>query len=163
MSKIKPQVTITHTPSFHKYRASKSIVVRVVEDLGLDLMYRGVHSWYWYTDTAGVVKLLPNLLLKSDLYKKDLFTCINYAFKVWNEASSRFGLNTWIPVIGRIPGYSSRHAWNLILVGDKTGLHEEQFLFFEPNSGWELSIMLEAAGQAFPIGEEGYQGEVVFL
>ena len=163
MSKIKPQVTITHTPSFRKYRTHKSTVIRIVEELDLDLLYRGVHTWYWYTDIAGVAKLLPNLLLRSDLYKKDIFTCINYAFKVWNKASSRFGLNTWIPVIGRTSDYPTRHAWNLILVGDKTGLHEEQFLFFEPNGGWEMGAVLEVAGQAFPIGEEGYQGEMAFL
>ena len=163
MSNLKVKTGVIHTPSFNRYMVSREFVLRHVRGLNLELLYAGVHMWYWYTDTDGVSKLLPNLLLKSDLYKKDIFTCINYSFKVWNEASSRFGLNTWIPVIGRIPGYTSRHAWNLILVGNKTGLHEEQFLYFEPNGGWEMGIVLEAAGQAFPIGEEGYQGEMAFL
>ena len=153
---------IIHTPSFTKWQIPRSTVVQAIESLGLQPLYPGVHMWYRYTDQQGVAKLLPNLILKSSLYKQSTFTCINYAFKVWNEVASRFGLNTWVPVIGRIPNVSVRHAWNLILMGDETGLKTDQFLFFEPNDGWKMGE-LELAYQAFPLGEEGYSGEMVFF
>lgn len=160
--KIKPPEVI-HTPVYKKWGVQNSYIVNVVRSLGLELLYPGAHAWYWYTDLEGCTNLVPHLLLKSSLYKKDVFTCINYAFKVWNEASSRYGLNTWVPVIGRIPNYEPRHAWNLILLGNVGGLIRDHFLYLEPNDGWDMGIELETAGQAFPVGEEGYQGELVFM
>lgn len=162
MSKLKVQEPVIHIPTFKKWGVPRSYVTGIVSDLGLELLYPGVHALYWYTDPEGCSKLIPHLLLKSGLYKKDVFTCINYAYKVWNEASSRYGLNTWVPVIGKIPGYEPKHAWSLILVGNETGLIVDDFLYFEPNDGWEMGIKLEAAYQAFPIGEEGYKGEMIF-
>jgi len=81
---------------------------------------------------------------------------------MWNEVSSKYELNTWVPIIGRIPGYDDRHAWLLLLLGDETGLIRDDFLYCEPNDGWEFCAELELAYQAFPIGEEGYQGEKIF-
>jgi len=115
--KIKEEpVPIIHIPSFNKWKVPRSYVVQIVESLGLQVLYPGVHAWYSYTDQQGIAKLLPNLILKSSLYKQSIFTCVNYAFKAWNEVATRFDLNTWVPVIGRIPNASVRHAWNLILV-----------------------------------------------
>lgn len=163
MSKLKGQQPIIHIPSFNKYEASRFEVTQKLQGLGLEPLYPdGVHGGYFYTDVEGAVKLLPNLIMASDLYKTKIFTCINYAFRVWNECSRRYDLNTWLPVIGRIPNYEPRHAWNLLLIGDEDGINLDLCLYFEPNDGWEMGTELEAAYQAFPIGEEGYRGEMVF-
>ena len=162
MSQIKTQQPVIHIPSFKKWGVQRYYVQQAIKELGLEELYPGVHQWYWYTNEDGVAVLLPYLILKSSLYKKDRFTCINYAYKVWNECSQRFDLNTWVPIIGRIPNVEVRHAWDLILVGNENGLLPDKFLYFEPNDGWEFNIELETAYQAFPIGEEGYKGEMVF-
>lgn len=163
MSLIKPRNPIVHIPSFRKWGVPCSYVDEKIRGLGLEPLYpRGVHDVYFYTDTEGGAKLLPHLLQKSSLYKPSKFTCINYAFRVWNECSQRYELNTWVPVIGRIPNYEPRHAWILIMLGNKNGLNLDEFLFFEPNSGWEMGIELELAYQVFPIGKEGYKGELIF-
>lgn len=162
MSQIKTQQPVIHIPSFNKWKIGRYQVCQAMQALGLEELYSyGVHRQYWFTDENGVSVLLPNLILKSNLYV-DAFTCVNYAFKVWNECSQRFGLNTWVPVIGRIPNVEVRHAWSLILVGNEIGLLPDKFLYFEPNDGWDFNIELEAAYQAFPIGEQGYKGEMVF-
>ena len=166
MSKVKVQSPvqnpIVHLPSYKKWRVPGTYVDQVVGSLGLTLMYpNGVRKWYHYTDNIGRAALLPHLILKSDLYKADAFTCINYAFEVWNVCGKTYGLNTWVPVIGKIPGTTVRHAWNLIMVGDETGLLKEEFTYFEPNNGWEMGQLLELAYQSFPIGEEGYTGEFI--
>ncbi len=164
MSKFKvQQPAVIHTPTFNKWVETRSKVTEILRELGIELLYPGVHGEYTYTDEAGVAALLPDLIMRSDIYRSNTFTCINYAFRVWNEASLRYGLNTWVPVIGHIPvSPVGRHAWNLILLGDETGLKKDRFLYFEPNDGWMMSIQLELAYQAFPIGEEGYDGEMVF-
>jgi len=161
-SNIKVQSPIVTLPSYKKWKVPVTYVDQLVKQLGFRLLYpNGVHAWYSYTDVDGIAKLLPDLLLKSSLYKTDVFTCINYAYKVWNVCAEKYSLNTWVPVIGHKAGTDVRHAWNLIMVGDKTGLKKEDFLFFEPNSEWDMGE-LEMAYQAFPIGEEGYTGEYVF-
>lgn len=161
--KITPTPPVVHIPSFQKWGVPRAYVAQILELLGLEPLYPwGVHKWYWYTNEEGALKLVPHLLLKSSLYKPDKFTCINYAFRVWNECSLRFELNTWIVTIGRIPNYEPRHAWNLIMMGDEKGLIPENFLFFEPNDGWQMGVELEMAYQAFPIGEAGYKGELEF-
>jgi len=158
-----PIAPVIHIPSFKSWGIQGYYVAQAIKGLGLENLYPGgVHAWYWYTDEDGIAVLLPDLILKSSLYKQDRFTCINYAYKVWNECSQRFGLNTWLPVIGRIPDVEVRHAWNLILVGNENGLLPSKFLYFEPNDGWEFNKELETAYQAFPIGEEGYKGEMIF-
>lgn len=162
MSKLNFQPPVTHTPSFKRWATTRAAVSQKLEALNLQPLYPGVHQTYFFTDVDGGSKLLPNLIEKSNLYKPNTFTCINYAFRVWNECSKRYGLNTWVPVIGTIPNYQPRHAWMLIMLGDETGLILDQFLYFEPNDGWEMGVELENAYQAFPIGEEGYRGEMVF-
>ncbi|MBA7681915.1 hypothetical protein ES703_90259 [subsurface metagenome] len=161
MSKLKVQPVI-HTPSFKRWATTRAAVSQKLEALNLQPLYPGgVHQTYFFTDVDGCSKLLPNLMLKSDLYKPT-FTCINYSFKVWNECSKRYGLNTWIPVIGRIPNYTVRHAWNLLLIGDEHGINLDLCLYFEPNSGFGFGEEIELAYQAFPIGGEGYRGEMIF-
>ena len=167
MSKVKVQSPvqnpIVHLPSYKKWKVPVSYVNQVVKELGLEFLYpSGVHAWYVYTNNEGRAALLPHLLQKSDLYKPDAFTCINYSFEVWNICGKEYGLNTWVPVIGRIPNYPDRHAWILIMVGDETGLKKELFTYFEPNDGWDMGLELETAYQSFPIGEEGYAGEFIF-
>lgn len=163
MSQVKVQQPVIHIPIIKKWGVQNSYVTQVLKKLGLEPLYAGVHKMYYYTNEEGCIALLPNLLLKSELYKPSKFTCINYAYKVWNECSQRFDINTWVPVIGRIPSSSTaRHAWNLIMMGDEKGLDFDKFLYFEPNDGWEFSAELEMAGQAFPIGAEGYTGEFIF-
>jgi hypothetical protein len=164
LSKLKWQDDpVIHIPTFKTWIASRSDVRNVVRALGLEeMMPYGVHGSYAYTDPDGAAKLLPNLLLKSNLYKTARFTCINYAFKVWNECSQRYELNTWVPIIGDIPSSPPQHSWTLILLGDESGIKKEYCLYFEPNDGWDMGQPLEMAYQAFPIGEEGYVGQKVF-
>jgi hypothetical protein len=161
MSKFVVKNPVVHTPTFNIWIASRTDVRAVVLELGLEELYPyGVHGSYAYTDLDGAAVLLPHLLLKSDLYKPARFTCINYAFKLWNECSSRYELNTWVPVIGSIPSSPPKHSWTLILLGNESGIKTEYCRYLEPNDGWEMGE-LEAAYQAFPIGEEGYNGEMV--
>jgi len=47
-------------------------------------------------------------------------------------------------------------------MGNEGGLKTDQFLFFEPNDGWEMGD-LELAYQSFPLGKEGYTGEMIFF
>ena len=164
MSKFIAQVSVAHVPSFKKYVASRTDMANLARALGLqELWPYGVHNNYYYTDKSGVVALLPNLILKSNLYRVDKFTCINYAFKVWLECADRYELNTWVPVIGSVPGVvGMKHAWTLILLGDESGIKQADCLYFEPNDGWAMGAELEAAYQAFPIGQLGYAGEKVF-
>ena len=166
MSKIKvqqPVIPIVHLPSYKKWKVPGTYVDQVVKSLGLQLLYpNGVRKWYAYTNSDGRAALLPHLLQKSDLYKPDAFTCINYAYEVWNICGKTYELNTWVPIIGKIPGYSDRHAWVLIMVGNETGLLKSEFTYFEPNDGWEMGKPLEMAYQSFPIGAEGYAGEFIF-
>ena len=162
MSKIKVQQPIVHLPSFKRWVTTRATISQKLEELGLEPLYPGgVHQNYYFTDVDGCSNLLPNLILKSDLYKP-AFTCINYAFKVWNVCSERYELNTWLPVIGRIPNYPVRHAWNLLLLGDENGIDLDLSLFFEPNDGWQMGVELENAYQTFPIGNEEYRGELIF-
>jgi len=157
------RVTPEHIPSIKKWTVPEIVISQKLSAFGFQLLYpRGVHNWYSYTDVDGSTKLLPDLILASSLYKKDAFTCINYAFKVWNECSRRYSINTWVPVIGKIPDIESRHAWILIMLGDENGLDLNKFLYFEPNDGWEMGAELEMTYQAFPIGKENYKGEMIF-
>lgn len=159
MSRLKVQHPIVHTPSFQKWKVSTSYVDQKVKELGLEPLYpNGAHAWYAYTNEEGVANLLPHLI-QSYIYQ---FTCINYAFRVWNLATELYGLNTWSVVVGRIPDCESRHAWNLIMVGDENGLNLDKFLYFEPNDTWQMSEEIELAYQAFPIGEADYKGEFIF-
>lgn len=153
---------IVHIPRFKTWSVPRYYMTQIVESLGLEPLYPGVHEWYTYTNLEGGIKLVSDLILKSALYKPSKFTCINYAFRVWNEAALRFGLNTWIPVIGRLPDATVRHAWILILLGDETGFKMEWSRYFEPNDGYQMGEELEMAFQVFPIGEEGYSGELSF-
>jgi len=163
MSKFKLQKPVIHIPTIKKWLISREAMTEKVVELGFVPLYPdGVHQQYCYTDVEGLAKMLPDLLLASSLYKKDVFTCINYAYKVWNECSGRYGINTWVPIIGRIPNYTVRHAWQLIMLGNEQGIDLDKSLFFEPNDGWQMGVDLEMAYQAFPIGEEGYLGEFIF-
>jgi len=163
MSQVKVQKPVVHIPRFNRWGVPYSYVDRIIGQLGLKLLYpNGVHELYFYTDSDGCAKLLPHLLLKSDLYKPRVFTCINYAFRAWNLCSEVYELNTWVPVIGRLSGYDNRHAWILIMRGSEKGLSPDEFLYFEPNDSWKMSEELEMAYQAFPISKEGYKGEFIF-
>ena len=164
MSKIKVQQPIIHTPAFKVWETPRSCVDQIIRNLGLDPLYtNGVHKSYFYTDNEGRAQLLPHLIQKSSLYKPSAFTCIQYAFKVWTLCGEIYGLNTWVPIIGRIPNYETgKHAWTLIMVGDKDGLKPGEFNYFEPNEGWEMGETLELVYQSFPIGAEGYTGELIF-
>ena len=162
MSKFAIDDGITHIPSIKRWQVSRDVVSGKIATLGLEPLYPGVHADYRYTDEEGGANLLPHLVLKSSLYKPT-FTCINYAFRVWDLCGSLYGLNTWVPVIGKIPAAPDvRHAWILILLGDILGIDLDRSLYFEPNSGFEMGTELEMAYQAFPIGEAGYKGEMAF-
>jgi len=49
-----------------------------------------------------------------------------------------------------------------LLIGDEHGINLDLCLYFEPNSGFGFGEEIELAYQAFPIGGEGYRGEMIF-
>jgi len=148
MSRIKTQTPIIHTPSFKTYTIYGATLRTTLDDLGLKTPMAMLDKWYYYTDTEGWGNLLPDLLLKSDLYQSDKFDCDNFALKAMTTSAERYELNTMDFVIGDIP--EGRHAFNMIYTG-------EDWLVFEPNIGFQLG------GQAFPIGENGYKLEMVLV
>lgn len=148
MSRVKVTSPIIHTPSFKTYQIANFALKKTLDDLGLDMPMLMLDNWYYYTDVEGWSKLLPDLMVKSSLYKADKYDCDDYAWKAKMTCIERYELNAMAFAIGDIP--EGRHSFCLIYDGDS-------WLTFEPNSGFGL------AGQAFPIGENGYKPELVLV
>uniref|UniRef100_A0A6M3LCA0 Agglutinin C-terminal domain-containing protein n=1 Tax=viral metagenome TaxID=1070528 RepID=A0A6M3LCA0_9ZZZZ len=148
MSRIKTQSPIIHTPSFKTYRIAGFALKKTLDDLGIDMPMFMLDSWYYYTDAEGWSKLLPDLMVKSNLWSEDKFDCDDMAWKAKMTCVERYELNTMAFVIGYLS--TGRHSFNLIYDGD-------EWLTFEPSDGFGL------AGQAFPIGAEGYKPELILV
>lgn len=165
MSRIKFASPVIHTPKFNRWVIGRlALFDQLKADFpGLEFMYPyGLHNNYFYTDLAGVASLVPDLILNSNLYKEDIFTCFQYAARVWLTAAERYELNTWPPLIGSVKGFPIKHGFNLIMIGDEEGIKD--YRLFEPNDGFDFSnewgIELPTY-QVFPVGEEGYTPEKI--
>ena len=148
MSKIKISTNIAHLPSFKEYRISAQELVQKYSDLGVEIPFPVSDSWYYHTDRVGWAKIVPDLLIKSSLYKQDRFDCEDMALKAQTTCTERNGLNTLRYTYGSMSlGF---HGFNTLWTGDA-------FLIFEPNSGYQLESPL------FEIGMFGYLPQKVLL
>jgi len=156
-TKIKIQPPVTILPSYKTYGVQQYYFLREVQKLGIDTFPKTddfiLNAWYYYTDLDGWSKILPDLVLKSSLYKQDVFACDGYAIKAQVECALRYGLNSMRFCIGRMP--LGMHGFDIFPYGDELGIHG--LLLFEPNEGFDW------AGNAFEIGCEGYEPKMVFL
>jgi len=151
-----------HIPSFNIYEAQRHHLLDRLEEVSVKPMIEApgddpfVLSYRWtYTDLDGWGKVIPDLVLASDLYKPDVFMCWGYALNAQVECAKRYGLNTFLMCIGKVEGYTAKHAFNIFPYGD---IHEiKGLLLFEPNDGFKW------AGNAFDIGENGYQPQYVLM
>ena len=150
MSNIQVQKPLIHTPSFTEYKIAKQYLRFKLQELGLETIPAdfSFDSWYYYTDLNGWGKLLPDLIIHSDLYKEDKFDCEDYALKAQVICAERYGLNAFRLCLGNSP--QGFHGFNIFYFG-------EGFMLWEPNGGFELS------GSAFEVGEEGYLPKYVLL
>jgi len=161
LSKFVVQPPVVHIPSFEKWGVyGNDIHLYLTSNIPkppnthIKVPANPLDGAYWYTDGEGWAKILPDLILKSDLYRKDIFDCDDYALKTMMTCRERYGLNGMFMVIGDTP--SGRHAWNMFIIRTTTGYFYE-LLCFEPNEGFPFS------GQAFEIGEHGYKPEIAIL
>jgi len=160
MSEIKWRNPVVHTPSFKEYKISASELKQKYEALNIEVISLSYY-WYFHTDTEGWAKLLPYLVLKSNLYVKDRRQCAWYSKKAAVLCDELFLLNTLPETWGSMPlGY---HAFNSFWAGDAITL-------FEPNEGFEdergnyQDIWGILDGDiVFNIGGNGYNPDKVFM
>ncbi|MDD5082209.1 MAG: hypothetical protein PHU08_02425 [Dehalococcoidales bacterium] len=128
MSKFLFKPPVIHIPSFKEYRLPVTDLVRKYEEIGVEVPFPWSDYWYYHTDAEGWAKLLPNLLVRSNLYKAERFDCDKYARKSFIECCERYGLNTLLYTYGSMP--LGAHGWNTFYTGDA-------ILQFEPNEGFK--------------------------
>ena len=150
MSKFKVQTPVIHLPSYTKYKIARAVLVKQLEGLGIMTFPQGItlDRFYYYTNLEGWGKIFHDLTFNSNLYKKDVFDCEDYALKAQTTCAERYGLNAFRLCIGDIPG--GKHGFNIFY-------SEAGFMLWEPNSGFSCS------GQPFEIGENDYKPEIVLI
>lgn len=157
MSQITLQQPIQHIPSFKRWGVPQGYLVHELHKVSVEPIIETddfvLDRLYYYTNMEGWSKVLPDLLLRSGLYRENIFDCEDYALKAQIECALRYGLNAMRLCIGRIP--QGMHGFDIFPYGNERGI--EGFMLFEPNDGFEW------AGNAFDIGENGYQPLYVFL
>ncbi|GAI63548.1 unnamed protein product [marine sediment metagenome] len=161
MSRIKVQQPIIHIPSFKEYKISGAELARKYEALGVKMPFPRSDSWYYHSDDVGWAKILPDLVIKSSLYKPDKFDCDKFARKAFITCCERHGLNTLLYTYGTMP--LGPHGFNSFWVGDR-------FMLLEPNEGFEdgrgnqqdLWGYLDG-DLVFEWGENGYQPKAVLI
>lgn len=155
MSQFRIQQPIEHIPSFTKWGVQRYHLIRTLNGLGIKAFPEGValDAWYYFTDLEGWGKVLQNLVFNSNLYKKDIFDCEDYALKAQVVCAERYGLNALRLCIGDVP--RGKHGFNLFFYGDRVGI--KGGMLFEPNEGYPFS------GSAFEIGDYGYKPEIVLI
>ena len=161
MSKFRVNASINHLPSFKEYRIPGEELASHYKALDIALPFARSDSWYYYTDVKGWAKILPDLVVKSNLYRKDRTDCDWYARKAFVVCCERYGLNTLLYTYGSMP--LGAHGWNTFWVGD-------HFMQFEPNEGFEdergeyHDIWGVLDGDiVFDIGKNGYQPKQVLI
>lgn len=159
MSKIITQSPIVHIPSFKRWAVHQNVLLSYVYGLGLDTLVKTndfiLSAWYYYTDIDGWAKIIPDLIVSSSLYDKNVFACEEYALKAQIECGQRYRLNTLRLCIGKVEGHADWHGFDIFFYGNEKGIGGA--MLFEPDDGYEW------AGNAFPIGEFGYVPKLVFL
>lgn len=164
-----PIAPVVHIPSIKRWGVQQHHLVERLAELGIDTLIKSdmvasgenfvLHGWYYYTDLDGWSKLLPDLILKSSLYRPNIFMCFGYAVKAWVECAQRYGVNSLLVCTGTMP--QGKHGFNIFPYGDDKGI--KGFMLFEPNDGFEFEVDVEAACQAFEIGECSYIPEAVLM
>ena len=127
MSKFLIKSPVIHISSFKEYRIYGADLAGKYEAIGISAPFPRSDHWYYHTDAAGWAKILPDLLIKSNLYKTDRFDCDKYARKAFIECCERYGLNTLLYTYGQMP--LGPHGWCTFYTGDAV-------LQFEPNEGF---------------------------
>jgi len=151
MSKIKLQQPVIHTPSFKEYKISGSELAIRYEALGVEMPFPRSDYWYYHSDDVGWAKILPDLVIKSSLYKKDRFDCEDYALRAQGTCAERYELNTLRYTYGKMPlGF---HGFNSFWVGDR-------FMLFEPNEGFFNYLN---GNLVFEWGESSYEPKAVLI
>ena len=161
MSKFRVQQPVTHIPSFKEYKIDANTLVKKYYDLGIEIPFPVSSYWFFHTDIEGWAKILPDLVLKSNLYKKDRTDCEWYALKAYITCRERYGLNTLPYTYGIMP--LGAHGFNSFWTGDIV-------MLLEPNEGFkdrqgnvqDLWGVLDG-GLVFEIGDNGYQPKAVLL
>lgn len=161
MSKFKVQQPIIHLPTFREYRISGRELASKYEALNIEMPFPRSDYWYYHSDPEGWAKIVPDLLIKSNLYRPDKRDCDWYALKAFVMCCERYGLNTLLYTYGSMP--LDYHGWNTFWVGDC-------LMQFEPNEGFE-----DERGDyhdfwgvldgdiVFGIGENGYEPKQVLI
>jgi len=140
MSQIKIGTPVIHIPSFKEYKISGSDLLAEYLKLGVNKPFPISDSWYYHTDIEGWSKILPDILLKSNLYKQDRFDCEDYAMKAQVICAERYGLNTLRYTYGLMP--LGHHGFNSFWTGD-------EIMLFEPNEGYEGDAIFAVEGNGY--------------
>jgi hypothetical protein len=150
-----------HIPSFKEYSISGGELAAIYRKLGVKMPFPRSDSWYYFTDAEGWAKILPDLVLKSNLYKTDKFDCDKYARKAFITCCERYGLNTLLYTYGDMP--LGAHGFCSFWTG-------ETIMLFEPNEGFEdeRGTIRDLWGYLdgdiiFEIGNNGYQPKDVLI
>ena len=151
MSKFKVQQPVIHLPSFKEYKISGAELARKYERLGVEMPFPRSDNWYYHSDDVGWAKILPDLVIKSSLYKEDKFDCEDYALRAQGACAERYGLNTLRYTYGKMP--LGAHGFNSFWVGDR-------FMVFEPNEGFFKYL---DGNLVFEWGENSYQPKAVLI
>lgn len=161
MSKFKVQQPVIHIPSFREYKISGKALARHYDDLSIAMPFARSDSQYYHSDVAGWAKIVPDLVVKSNLYRPDRTDCDWYARKAFVVCCERYGLNTLLYTYGIMP--LGAHGWNTFWVGDC-------LMQFEPNEGFEdergeyHDIWGVLDGDiVFSIGDNGYEPKQVLI
>ena len=140
MSKFLVRSPVLHIPTFAEYEIMVGDLANLLLGIGLEIPFPYSDNKYFYTDANGWAKVIPHLVLKSDLYKPEKFDCEDYAMKAQVACAELFGLNALRYVYGDSP--QGRHGYCIFWDG-------VVFTLFEPNEGF-------SGGSVFPVGENGY-------
>jgi len=151
MSRLKVQQPIVHTPSFKEYKISGPELAKKYEGLGIEMPFPRSDNWYYHSDAEGWAKILPDMVIKSSLFKPDRTDCDWYARKAFVVCCERYGLNTLLYTYGKMP--LGPHGFNSFWVGDG-------MMLFEPNEGF---VDYLDGNLVFELGENEYIALAVLI
>lgn len=146
MSQFRTRQPVVHIPTFREYKISLQFLKEQYHNINVEFPFPDSDYHYYHTDIEGWSKILPDLIINSNLYKPDKFDCEDFALKAQVVCSERYGLNTLRYTYGTING--GAHGFNTFWTGDC-------FLIFEPNENYGESV--------FEIGMNGYEPRSVLL
>lgn len=147
MSQFRIRQPVIHIPFFKEYKVPLLFLRRQYLEWGVEIPFPPSDYEYYFTDIDGWAKILPDLIIKSNLYKENKQDCDWYARKAYVECCDRYGLNTLLYTYGTMP--LGAHGFNSFWTGDG-------FLLFEPNEGYNTETV-------FGVGTYGYVPTHVLL